>query len=245
MKVRTVLIFLCCLPMVMVAVPAGGKEKDPVGQMVDSGSFSVLVNGHSAATETFSVQQLSGGGSTIKSEMKEVGGASQTSELQLTAGGEIVRYEWREASPGKSQLVLVPNDQFLKETITTGPGGKSTDQPFLLPASTAVLDNNFFVHREVLAWRYLGTNCKSEGGKLQCSTASADFGAVVPQDQLSTRVSLELKGREKIQVHGAERELMRVNLKGDGGGEWALWLDDQFKLVRIVIASQNTEVVRD
>jgi len=37
-----------------------------------------------------------------------------------------------------------------------------------------------------------------------------------------------------------------VNLKDDSG-EWALWLDDQnmFKLVRIPVASNNTEVLRD
>ena len=29
------------------------------------------------------------------------------------------------------------------------------------------------------------------------------------------------------------------------GGDWTLWLDDQFKLQRILVASDNTEVVRD
>jgi len=40
--------------------------------------------------------------------------------------------------------------------------------------------------------------------------------------------------------------LLRLNLKDDSG-EWVLWLDDQdrFKLVRILVASDNTEVVRD
>jgi hypothetical protein len=29
------------------------------------------------------------------------------------------------------------------------------------------------------------------------------------------------------------------------GGDWTMWLDDHFKLQRILIASDNTEVVRD
>jgi len=28
-------------------------------------------------------------------------------------------------------------------------------------------------------------------------------------------------------------------------GTWNLWLDDQFKLVRILIPAENTEVIRD
>ena len=43
---------------------------------------------------------------------------------------------------------------------------------------------------------------------------------------------------------GTERELGRFNLTGEGIS-WALWLDDQHKLVRILIPSDNTEVVRD
>jgi hypothetical protein len=57
---------------------------------------------------------------------------------------------------------------------------------------------------------------------------------------------MELVGKEKITVHGAERELLRLNLTGDNV-EWALWVDDhdQFKLIRVAIPADDTEVVRD
>jgi hypothetical protein len=29
------------------------------------------------------------------------------------------------------------------------------------------------------------------------------------------------------------------------GGDWTLWLDDQFKLQRVLVTSDNTEVIRD
>jgi hypothetical protein len=45
-------------------------------------------------------------------------------------------------------------------------------------------------------------------------------------------------------VRGAERELSRFLLKNEGQ-EWQLFLDDQHKLVRIVITSESTEVLRD
>jgi hypothetical protein len=45
-------------------------------------------------------------------------------------------------------------------------------------------------------------------------------------------------------IRGAQVELNRLELTSESG-TWSLWLDDQFKLQRILIASENTEVVRD
>jgi len=72
------------------------------------------------------------------------------------------------------------------------------------------------------------------------------FGVLVPQDRTSVRVRMELVGREKVTIRGTERELLRLNLKGEAFA-WALWVDekDQFKLMRVLIADDNTEVVRD
>jgi hypothetical protein len=109
-----------------------------------------------------------------------------------------------------------------------------------------VLDNNFFVQRELLVWRYLGSTCKQESGRTQCPMTPAEFGVIVPQERSSMRVSLQLMGKEKVKIGNTDRDLLRVNLKDDAG-EWALWVDDQnmFKLVRILVASNNTEVLRD
>jgi hypothetical protein len=69
---------------------------------------------------------------------------------------------------------------------------------------------------------------------------------VVPQGRSSTRVTVEPVGKEKIQVGGKERDLARFNLKIEDN-IWSLWLDDQdhFKVVKIAIANEKTEVVRD
>jgi hypothetical protein len=53
-------------------------------------------------------------------------------------------------------------------------------------------------------------------------------------------------GREKVTIRGTERELLRLNLKSESSS-WVLWVDekDQFKLMRVLIADDNTEVIRD
>ena len=244
MKFKTALILACGLVLASPALAGLPKDKEEPAQMVDSGSFGVWTGGHRVATETFSVQQQTGGTSIISSQLKEDGGsASQNSQLQVTATGALVRYEWHEQSPGKSELFVVPSNDFLKETVTQNPGDKPAEQPFLMPSTSLVLDNNFLIHREVLAWRYL-SGCNRENGAMQCGPAQ--FGAIVPQERTSIRVSVQPVGEEKITVRGIERHLLRLNLKSDDD-EWALWLDpqDHYKLIRVVKTGDNTEVVRD
>ena len=223
------------------------KEKGGDGQKVDSGSFGVFMNGRRVGTETFSITQ-NANGSVIQSEFKAEGSAGQAvqnSEMQLTGTGEIRRYEWKEQSPGKAQSVVVPNDQFLTQKWSTGPQDKQQEQPYLLPSATSILDDYFFVHREVLAWKYLASACRTEKGQVQCPLKQkAQFGTMNPRQHSSAPASMEFMGREKVTVGSAEKELSKLELKSEAGS-WLIWFDDQFKVLRISIPSEKTEVVRD
>lgn len=217
------------------------------GTSVDAGTFGVFVGGRRVATETFSIQQGANGGSVISSQVKAEGStaANQTSELKLSATGDLIKYEWHDLS-SKAELTLIPQDQFLMEKIAINPNEKPAEQPFLMPSSTLILDNNFFVQREILIWRYLGSACKQSQGKTQCPLGAAPFGVIVPQERNSMRVSVEVVGKEKVKINGADRDLLRLNLKEENG-EWTAWVDDQnnFKLMRIAVEASNTEVLRD
>ncbi len=236
-------ILAASLSSIALATPLA-KEKDGDGQKVDSGSFGVFMNGRRVGTETFSITQ-NVNGSVIQSVFKTEGSAGQAvqnSEMQLTGTGEIRRYEWKEQSPGKAQSVIIPNDQFLTQKWSAGPDEKPQEQPYLLPASTSILDDYFFVHREVLAWKYLGSACSREKEGLRCPRAQ--FGTMNPRQHNSAPASMEYEGREKVTVRGTEQELNKLELKSDAGS-WFIWLDEQFKVLRISIPSEKTEVVRD
>ncbi|MGA7400166.1 MAG: hypothetical protein WCC99_06060 [Candidatus Sulfotelmatobacter sp.] len=223
------------------------KDPKPSGnQTVDSGSFGVFIKGQRVVTESFTVQQENGN-SVVKARLQETGGsggAVQKSELQMTSSGELVRYEWSDGSGGS--LVVTPKDEFLLEKIVAPGSSKPAEQPFLMPNTSAILDNNFFIHREVLAWRYLATNCQTAEGTQKCQQGPLEFGVLVPQDRTSIRVRLELVGREKVMIRGTQRELLRINLQGESFS-WKLWVDDkdQFKLMRVEIPDDNTVVLRD
>jgi len=246
---RAVLIVapLLALAVTIAAAASGKDDKAAPAQMVDSGSFGVFMNGRRVATETFSIHQNSGGSSVV-SEFKSEAGmdkADQTSDWQMAANSELRKYEWKEVSPGQSQAVVVPNQDFLIERYRNNPQEKELEKPFLLPASSSVLDDYFFVQREVLAWKYLATTCKQDKGALQCPLKQpVPFGALNPHARSPVSVTLEFAGREKVSIRGANQELNRLDLKSESEN-WTLWMDDQFKLQRILIVGDNTEVVRD
>jgi len=222
------------------------KSKTSSAQIVDSGAFGIFVKGQRVVTETFSVEQRSGV-SLVKSQLKEMAASDsikQKSELEFNGDGALLRYQWDQNAGGA--ISVLPNNDFLIEKITTASSGKPAEQPFLMPNTTVILDNNFFIHREVLAWRYLAADCKPENGNLKCQQGPVEFGVLVPQDRTSLRVRLELVGKEKVQLRGSERELVRLNLTSETS-QWALWVDDkdQFKLMKVAIPADDTEVIRD
>lgn len=224
------------------------KEKEHEGTKIDSGSFGVYQNGHRVGTETFSIYQT-GNGSVIQSDFKTANTPpdQQTSELQLTAQGDIRRYQWTEVSPEEAESEVTPNNEFLIQRWRIGPQGKEKEQeqPYLLTLSTSILDDYFFIHREVLVWRFLAAACKQDKGQVQCPLKQRTrFATMNPHEHSSAALSAMYLGRETVPLKSGPRDLIKLELKIDAA-TWQLWLDDQFKVMRISIVGENTEVERD
>lgn len=245
-SVCSFLILLALLGAQVAPTQLSAKEKDTPAKIVDSGSFGVFNGAHRVATETFSIKQ-DAEGSVVSSEFKAEQGeqkAVQSSELDLTGSVNLRHYEWKEIVPEKLQVTVDPNDSFLIEHFSVGADGKLHDQNFLLPSSTSILDDYFFIQREVLAWKFLATVCKQQKTGLGCPpNQKAQFGTLNPHARSSMLVSIEFTGKDKVTVRGAERDLSRFMLRSETG-DWAMWLDDSFKIVRL-LGDNGIEVVRD
>lgn len=232
----------------LLAGLASAKEKSEqdADKTVDSGSFGVFNGGQRVASETFSIKQ-GPAGSIIASQFKSAQGekrAEQSSELELTPSADLRSYEWKETSPEKGVASVTPDGTFLVERFGDGPEAKQNTQNFLLPPSTAILDDYAFVQREVLAWKYLAMACKHDQGAPRCpKDQKMHFGALNPHERSSLSVSVEFAGRDKITWHGAEHEFSHFVLSSETG-DWSFWLDDDMKLVRLV-SDGGVEVVRD
>jgi len=228
--------------LLLLSVPFFAKDS---GNQVDSGTFGIMINNRRMATETFSVQQQSNGNSVITSQFKDEGGAAiQNSELQLTPNGSLRSYEWHETAPTKSSLKVTPDGEFLRQTVVAKDGEKPAEQPFLIPPTSPVVDNNFFIHREILAWRYLSSSCTPQAAGLKCGPG--EFGILVPQARQSSHITITPIGDEKLKIGTVEQTLLHINLKGDDG-EWSLWLNtnDHYKLMRVTKTGEAVEIIRD
>ncbi len=57
-------------------------------------------------------------------------------------------------------------------------------------------------------------------------------------------MNIEYKGAEKINIKGTEQQLRRFDLDADGV-IWSMWMDDSYKVLRILVPQNQTEVLRD
>ena len=244
----------CSVAFMLVLVLAGSafafakdkkdKKKDtkPELKLVDSGSFGVFVNGQRVATETFNIKQVPAGSITTSDIKVEGTNQSQHSELQLSPLGTLIRYDWKETSGEKGQTDVVPSDQFLVQHIKSG--DQYTEQPYLMPVSAAILDDYFFSQRELLLWRYLGAGCVIKPGQNGCPMEPARYGFVIPRQRTSGMATVSYIGRETLMLHGAAEELSKFSISSDFG-DWLLYLDENNKLVRVLVPGEATEVIRD
>jgi hypothetical protein len=227
-----------------------GKKKEqhaPKEQpkVVDSGSFGIFVNGNRIATETFKIEQ-SESGSVVNSEFKTEEGIEkvrQTAELRMALNGDLLHYGWREESPGKGQITVEPSSEFLMEHVVPDGPEKPSSIPLLVSLSTSVLDDYFFSQREVLIWKYMAQNCGAKT-HTDCTMPKIQFGVLIPRQRSTASASVEYRGKEQVTLKGAERMLDRFDLNVEGD-DWAIYLDENLKVLKIVVPSAKTEVVRD
>jgi hypothetical protein len=211
---------------------------------VDAGSFGIVVNGSRVATESFKIEQR-GGSSFVISELKLDGGddkkAAQTAELELTGNGMLKKYTWKEVRPGTAQIVITPqDDSFLAVRISETSTAPAKDLTHALSAATNIMDDNFFSQMQVLAWKYMASGCRaSNSGQNECVWEKKQLPILNPHQQESLLVTMEFNGEQRFKLKGQEHVLKAFKLKGETG-EWSLWFNEENKLVRVVIAAENT-----
>ena len=240
---RHSLFFVAVLALACGAL-ADDKAKPSV---VDSGSFGIIVQGSRVATETFRVEQR-GQSSFVISQLKteDATQATQTAELEMAANGSLKKYTWKETKPGDAVIVIEPQDaQFLSLRFTESASAAPKTTTFALSPATSIIDDNFFSQMQVMAWKYMASGCRpGPNGVNECVWNEQKLPIMNPHQQESLLISMTFIGQQKVKLKGVERNFKTFKLKGESG-EWTLWFNDENKLVRVVIAAENTEVLRD
>ncbi len=236
-------VIMIALLMMATAVSAEKNRSNKQATVVDEGTFGIFLGGQRVATETFVIRQYPDS-STTSSQMHNEGGSrfEQSSELTLLPDGTLSRYDWKQTAPEKSSASVEPGDQVLMLYLQ-GPDGKSSEQSFFLTRATFVLDDYFFVTREVLLWRYLATSCQQRPKGEGCDLIRQRVPVLVPRQRYSSQVYIEFKGYEELPFNGRPQRLRHFTMETEGP-TWHLWLDEKQMLVRVSIPDTNTEVLR-
>lgn len=242
---------LIIIALLVLAAGAGAQDKDKGNnrkssgsKIADSGSFGIFIQGKRVGTETFRIEEGSDVSAATSSVKVDDGTtkAEQTSEMRLDHSGNLKYYRWRSTMPTKEETVVEPNEDLLVEHIIPA-DLKKMDLPHILPLSTSILDDNFFSHREILAWRFIATNCPPDkDGRRSCTPG--DFSILVPRQHLAGNARVELVGRNAIKVKGVEKEMDELKVD-TGGALWLIWIGEDLKVMKISIPSNGVEVVRD
>jgi hypothetical protein len=241
-KCRLFALTLLALILASLPSPASSKKTAAVGQLVDSGTFGVYIKGKRVASEKFEITQTPDMSVTHAELRVDDTKNAQVADLQLAPNGNLIRYKWSES--GKGEAVVEPKDEFLVEHVTLTETQKSAEQPFVLPVSTMVMDDGFFSQRELLLWRYLATQCHIKTGENGCPLPPQQYGVIVPRQQTSVQITVQFKGSQKVKIKGVDMDLQRFELLGEGD-VWSVWIDAGYKIQKISIASESTEVYRD
>lgn len=257
MRRRTVLITPTLVLLTLCTLNGADKndKKNSSVTSVDSGTFGIIVGGRRVASETFHVDQRQDG-STVSSELKFDDSsvkAVQNSEMTMQPNGLLKKYIWKEVTPGKAQIVVEPQDeQFMVARISEN-GNDSKDTVHALAPETSIMDDNFFSHMEVITWKYMAFGCKVNAqGQTECKWLPLRMPIFVPHQQQSMILEVSYQGVQKMKVNGKDTEYKTfsfvvedpANFKPEGGN-CLLWFNEQNKLVRVVDAADNMEVLRD
>jgi hypothetical protein len=213
------------------AVPAQSSRD---AAFSDSGVFFILSGQRRIGTEKFKITPVSSGlESTGEIDVGMPGSPRvlETGTLKLNRKRQPTSYERQQKLPKKGSIAVEFGSP--ESTLVSQTEAGTGKQIFILPADQlAVLDTNFFHHYAFLVMDY----DVAKGGPQH-------FNVFVPQEATPGTISLELKGKENLQVGKAPRELnhfeaVTEEVKID------LWASPSGELYRISIPQANLEVVR-
>lgn len=143
---------VCTLLCLLVCWTSSRLSAQAPAPSADSGTFRILLQGHPIGTESYALR-ASGDGISSQSQIhyqSAAGSVEQSSTLRLGPQMNLIHYQWRQ----NSARVDVEWEQDHLRVHYRDPKGQVKDYAFYMPATTAILDDNFYFFWQLLADRY-------------------------------------------------------------------------------------------
>ncbi len=218
--------------LVALAVAASGARAQVV--TVDEGSFALTRAGARLGREEFRiVRQPAGGGSAYVARATAVHGDRRiTPALQTDADGAPERYQVevrRGAAVEQRVSAQTAGTHFRAQTVSDA--GEAARE-FLLEPGSVVVDDDIF-HQ----YYFLVRRAPSGGG--------ARVSVLAPRRGAQSFVTVTLDGTERVTIGGRAVEARHYVLTDRAGGRREVWADDQGRVLRVVLAAEGVEALRD
>jgi hypothetical protein len=200
----------------------------------DSGVFNISINKRNVGTETFKIAPSATGveiTGELQLDMPGAGKVSENSVLKLDQNLKPTSYVRQQKQPKRGTVTVQFDSPQSKLTSQTDSGNQ--EQLFYLPDNhLVVLDTNFFHQYALLLTQYEAAT----GGPQH-------FNVFVPQEATPGTISLELQGKENVEIGKSIRELNHFQAVTDEI-KIDIWATPQGEIQRILIPQANLEIVR-
>jgi hypothetical protein len=206
-------------------VPAKPVDLAPPASPLDSGVLRIMVNGQVAGRESFEIEQ-NGSGYRARAEIKVrmPGGkeAVESAVLNVTHLFDVLSYTRLQKSPKKASVQLEFSGGQAAGKVITPEGAQ--DREYYLDPKVCILDTNFFHQYQLLPYRY-----DLKKGGVQA------LNIFIPQESFPGLLNLQYAGKED----GLHKWLAKAEL------EIAMWVDEQWRLMRLAVPAAKVEVLRE
>lgn len=195
------------------------------------GKFKDMVAGKEVGSEEFEISGVSGGWLARGSaSVKSAKGPEThiTSQLQLTASGAPVHYEWTTVTGSKKSSASVDFEGGTATIHLQVNGSQPYQQQFFFKTpNVVILDDNLYHQYAILAalydWSQKGTQT---------------FSVLIPQEMTPGTITVEALNPE----NGPENNLQRLRVRSQDL-EIILYLNGS-RLEKIVVPTANAEIIR-
>ena len=222
-------------PAVAASVLVGAAAAPGRAQVatVDEGSFTVTRGGARVGREEFRiVRQPAGGGSTYMARATGAYGDRRiTPALQTDAEGGPERYqlEVRRGGAVEQRVSAQAAGTHFRAQSVSDVGEAARE--YLLEPGTLVVDDELY-HQ----YYFLARRVPAGGGRVP---------VLAPRRGAQSVVTVTPAGAERVTIGGKAIEARRFVLADRAGGRRELWADDQGRVLRVVLAAEGIEVLRD
>lgn len=214
----------------------------PVGSLraqivtLDEGSFTITRGGAKLGREEFRiVRQTAGGTSMITARgLGAFGDTRITPSVQTDSAGAPERYsvELRHGAV-VDQRLAGQNTGGAHFSVQARLDGGEAAREYLLEPGTVVLDESVFHHYYFVARRRIA------------SGAAVRVPVLAPQRNRQLAVWLTSDAAEPVTVGGQRLEARHLVLTDRAGDRRELWVDQQGRVLRVLLPADGTEALRD